>query len=471
MKVANEKYPLRADSPLVQKIIVFLPIGVLTLSTLATMNSLNNLLNMRLTEINLASIYAIMATLMSLSNTIAGPIGGKLSDTFGRKKTALIGLALMAAANLVIGSVRNAAALMVAYVIFGLAYGTVFPLSSAMVADVMDKDDVPAYIGYAQGLMSFGSIVIPIFTGWLTKLFPAGTAINSLLIFSVISWFLILFLFPDMGGNELTDKKSAGFDWTGLALMFLFVAPLTIGLTLGGKNIPWFSLPSIALYLCSIICLVLFIKHIKTTENAIIDPALFKIKGFIPVNLIAMLTFPTVALIGSYLIKYAQDVLKFTAAQTGSWSIRRFVPVILSPLIGFWLSKTAKKSRGYRVALIFGGFVEILSVALLFFCLKEGTPGWLILLSLCLFQAGAAFENSPVKALIASSMPINMRGSGLAIQSYISSCISTIYIAIAGVFYNSMDFTSAMVCMIIVALVCLVIRQLIAFSKLKDLNV
>lgn len=123
------------------------------------------------------------------------------------------------------------------------------------------------------------------------------------------------------------------------------------------------------------------------------------------------------------------------------------------------------------MALILGGFVEVLSVAMLFFCLKPGTQGWMILLSLCLFQAGAAFENSPGKALMASTIPQEMRGSGLAIQAYAMSCVSTIYTAIAGVLYNSMEFTSSIVWMIAIALVCLCIRQVIAFTKLNDLQV
>ncbi|WP_434310306.1 MFS transporter [Hominifimenecus sp. rT4P-3] len=465
----KKSYPLKADSPLVQKILVFLPIGILTMSMIAMNNSMKNLLNFRLEEVNMPGIYAIMTTLLSLSTTIAGPIGGKLSDVLGRKKTALIGVGLYAIATFLLGTVPNVAVMLAAYVVLGLAFGTVNPLSSSMVADVMDKDDVPAFIGYAQGLMSFGSIIIPYFSGWLSGMFAAGTAINSLLIFSILSWVAILALYPDMKTAE-GEKKHDRFDWAGLALMFFFVAPLSIGLTLGGKQIPWLSIWSLLLYLCAVICLCLFVRRMKTAENALINIKMFSIKGFIPVILIVMLSNPTVTLIGSYLIKYAQGVLGFTAAQTGAWSVRRFVPVILSPLIGYWLSKSLNKNKNYKIALVVGGFVEILSVALLFLCLKEGTPGWLILLSLCLFQGGAAFENSPTKALVASSMPIDMRGSGLAIQNYSATCVATIYTAVAGVLYNSLDFTTAMVWMIGIALVCLCLRQIIAFTKLNDLN-
>ncbi len=465
----KKRYPLQADSPLVQKILVFLPIGILTMSMIAMNNSVKNLLNFRLEEINLPGLYAIMTTVLSLCTTIAGPIGGKLSDVLGRKKTALIGVGLYAFATFLLGSVPNAAVLLGAYVLLGLAFGTVNPLSSSMVADVMDKKDVPAYIGYAQALMSFGSIIIPYFSGWLSGLFAAGTAINSLLIFSILSWVAILALYPDMEKAE-GEKKHANFDWIGLAEMFFFVTPLSVGLTLGGEQIPWLSVWSLFLYLVALVSLCLFIKRMKTTENALINVKMFSIKGFIPVILIVMLSNPTVTLIGSYLIRFAQVELGFTAAQTGAWSVRRIVPVVLSPLIGFWLSKSLNKNKNYKVALILGGFVEILSVALLFFCLGEGTPGWMILLSLCLFQGGAAFENSPTKALVASSMPIHMRGSGLAIQSYASTCVSTIYTAIAGVLYNSMPFSTAIVWMIGIALVCLCLRQVIAFTKLNDLN-
>lgn len=466
----KRSYPLKADSPLVQKIMVFLPIGILTLSMIAMNTSIKNLLTARLEEVNLAGIYAIMTTLLSLCTTIAGPIGGKMSDTLGRKKTALIGLGFYAAATFFLGTASSVSVLIIAYIVLGLAYGTVNPLSSSMVADVMDKEDVPAYIGYAQSLMSLGSIIIPYFSGWLSGVFAAGTAINSLLIFSILSWVLILVLYPDMQ----TQKESAkyqNFDWAGLAMMFFCVAPFSIGLTLGGAQIEWLSVWFIGLMAVSVICLYLFIRHITTKENALIDIRMFSVQGFVPVILIVMLSNPTVTLIGSYLIRYAQTALGFTAAQTGAWSVRRFVPVIMSPIIGTWLSKSLNKSRNYRRALILGGFIEIVSVAMLFLCLGEGTPAWMILLSLCLFQGGAAFENSPTKALVASTMPIEMRGSGLAIQAYSSTCMGTIYTAIAGVLYNSMEFSNAMVWMIGIALVCLCIRQAIAFTRLNNLNV
>ena len=76
-------------------------------------------------------------------------------------------------------------------------------------------------------------------------------------------------------------------------------------------------------------------KRKKTAVKAMIDVKMFSVKGFIPVILIVMLSNPTVTLIGSYLIRYAQAELGFTAAQTGAWSVRRIVPVVLSPLIGF----------------------------------------------------------------------------------------------------------------------------------------
>lgn len=470
----NEKvkktYPLKADSPLVQKIMVFLPIGILALSMLAMNNSIGNLLNPRLEEINQVGLYAILATILNLCTTIAGPIGGKLSDTLGRKKTALIGVGLYAVATFVLANIPSPVAIILAYIVLGLSFGTVNPLSSAMVADVMDNKDVPAYISYSQALMSLGNIILPYFTGWLSGILAPGAAMNSLLIFSILSWVVILFMYPDMK-KENTAVQKEKFDWVGLVLMFFCVGPLSIGLTLGGKQIPWLSVWSLLIYACSIICLILFVRHIKTKENALINVKLFSVKGFVPVVMITIFSAPTITLIAAYLIRYSQAVLGFTAAQTGAWGIRRAVPVILSPIIGIWLSRSVKKSRNYKVALILGGFVEVLSVAMLFFCLKPGTQGWMILLSLCLFQAGAAFENSPGKALMASTIPQEMRGSGLAIQAYAMSCVSTIYTAIAGVLYNSMEFTSSIVWMIAIALVCLCIRQVIAFTKLNDLQV
>jgi len=472
MNNSDKKFPLQENVPLMQKIIVFLPIAILTMSLIAMNNSVTNLLNPRLKEINLPGIYAIMTTLLTLTSTIAGPIGGKLSDVLGRKKTALIGVGIYALGMFVLGSIPNVAVLIVAYSMMGLAFGTINPLSSAMVADVMDKRDVPAYIGFSQGLMSFGAIIIPYFSGWISGIFAAGTAIKSLLIFATLSWVAILLLYPDKKNIEGSEEiKYKSFDWIGLAMMFFFVAPLSIGLTLGGKSIPWMSVWSLLLYACSIISLFLFIRRMKTKENALIDIRLFDVKGYVAIILITTLTMPTVTLIGSYLIRYSQNVLGFTAAQTGAWSVRRFVPVILSPLIGLWLSKSIKKVQSYRLALVGGGFVSIASVAMLFFCLAEGTPGWMILLALCLFQGGTAFENAPSKALVASALPIDLRGSGLALNSYVNSVLSTIYAAIAAMFYNAMDFTNAVVWMIIVALFCLIVREIIAITKLKDLNV
>ena len=463
MEKNNSKtYPLPVDSKVFQKFLVFLPAGTLTLSMVAMNTSIKNLINLRLEDINLPGLYAILTVILTLCTTIAGPIGGKLSDVLGRKKTALIGLALYALATFAIGTATSSAILIVAYVILGLSYGTVNPLSSAMIADVLDKKDVPGYIGTAQSLMSLGGIIIPYFSGWLSDIFQSGTAILSLLIFSIASWLAILLLFPDLKKND--KKIKANFDWAGLALMFFFVAPLSIGLTLGGEQFAWISFPSIAIFAVSLLCLIFFIRHIKTKDNALIDIRLFKIKSYVPIILVVMLCNPTVQLIGSYLIRYSQTIIGYTAAQTASWSIRRIFPVILAPIIGVWLSKRAK----YKRAFVIGGVIEIISVGLLAVFLNDSTPGWVILASLCLFQAGTAFENTPSKAMVANAMPADMRGSGLAIMSYASTSVSTICVAIYGVLYNSMEFNDAVKWMIYIALACLIIRQIIAMRYVSD---
>ncbi len=465
----KKEYPLSASASLWQKILVFLPVGVLTLSTLAMNTSLKNLMSPRVEEIGLGTFYAILSTVLGVCSTIAGPIGGKISDTIGRKKTAIIGTGIFALGSLMVGTGTTLSFLMIGFILTGLAFGMVNPLSSSMIADVMDKGDVPAFIGYAQGLMSLGSILIPFLTGWLAEKFTPGVGIRSLLVFAVISLLAVFLLYPDI--KTESSGKYEKFDWVGLTLMALCIGPLSIALTLAGKSFGWFSAWSFLLFGIAILCGVLFVRHIRKAENALIDVSMFQVKGFPQAILLGLFSMPTVTLIGGYLIRYAQMELGFSAAVTGAWSARRIVPIILSPVIGTWLAKSVNKNKSYKFALVFGGIVNIVAVALILFSVRPGAPSGLIFASLCLFQGGAAFENSPLKALIASSMPANMRGSGLAIQEYSNSCMSSLYGAVCGLIYNSMAFPQAITVMIAIALGSLVIREIIAITKIHDLNV
>lgn len=113
--------------------------------------------------------YSSAAGLLAVAG-VAGAIGklilGPLSDVVGRLKVMMLCGLLIAAGALGFAYVRGFVVLIFFTAIFGVGYGTIWPVFAASARDLFSKDYAGSIVGLWTLYHGLGSIVAPVFAGW-----------------------------------------------------------------------------------------------------------------------------------------------------------------------------------------------------------------------------------------------------------------------------------------------------------------
>lgn len=113
----------------------------------------------------------LVAALFGIMQFFAAPLLGELSDAYGRKRLLTIGVAILAAAQLMFGfavSIGSLALLLFSRVVAGLA-GANFSIAQASIADVSKPEDRAKNFGLIGAAFGIGFILGPLLGGWISE--------------------------------------------------------------------------------------------------------------------------------------------------------------------------------------------------------------------------------------------------------------------------------------------------------------
>ncbi|WP_390408561.1 MFS transporter [Lacticaseibacillus jixiensis] len=231
-----------------------------------------------------ATDMGVMSSLYALTQFVASPIIGRLSDRIGRKPILVGGLVLFAISEVLFALTNHLYMFDISRIIGGLSAGMFVPTAQALAADVTDHKQRAKVIGWLSASLSGGLILGPglggILAGYGYKV-PFWVAAA----FGVLSMLATIFLLPNdrkLGlHKEVANTQTAATDWRsvlGGPMLMLFVMILVSSFGLQGfesiysifvNEVFKFSLADIALVLTlngviSLIIQVLFFDRLIT---------------------------------------------------------------------------------------------------------------------------------------------------------------------------------------------------------------
>jgi len=113
--------------------------------------------------------YSSAAGLLAVAG-VAGAIGklvlGPISDLVGRVKVMMLCGVLIAAGGLGFAYARELVVLILFTAVFGIGYGTIWPVFAASARDLFSKEYAGSIVGLWTVYHGLGSIVAPVFAGW-----------------------------------------------------------------------------------------------------------------------------------------------------------------------------------------------------------------------------------------------------------------------------------------------------------------
>ena len=263
--------------------------------------------------------YSWVFTAYMLTSTVTVPLYGKLGDVYGRKNLFLFAIVVFLIGSALCGAATDMTQLVVFRAIQGIGAGGLFPLSLAVIGNIVPPRDRGRWQGLIGAVFAASSIIGPAVGGFIVD--------NT-------SWRWIFLVNLPVGGLALVvilitmprraPQTDHAIDWLGAGVLAGGTGALLLGLVWGGKSYPWTSGHVIGvLVLAGVLLLAFWIVERRAGE-----PILpFRIlRNPIVAGSVACMALVGMAMFGtiSYVPLFVQGVIGTSATSSG---------VVLTPLM------------------------------------------------------------------------------------------------------------------------------------------
>jgi EmrB/QacA subfamily drug resistance transporter len=353
--------------------------------------------------------------------------GGRIADSFGRRRAFLAGLAVFTAASVGAGLASSAGLLIAARVVQGAGAALMTPPTLAIIsASFSDPRERATAIGvwaatfaaaFSIGPVAGGVIVDHVHWSWVFMVnVPVG----------VIGLILGARVIPE--SREPGAERS--LDARGLVTSIVALTSLVYAL-LRANELGWGSPVIVGLLAVAAAGLVAFVLIERRVAAPMIDLSLFRIPAFTGANvLIGIVTLATFGVL-FYTSLYLQEVLGFSAVRTGA----TFLPwvgliVLLAPLGG-------KLAERIPVHLLIGAGVALMGVALLLFAGLDERSTFTDMLPALLIGGLGGSLTTQLSTVVIDAVPVEKSGVASGIHNTFRETGGALGIAIIGAVFAS----------------------------------
>ena len=317
-----------------------------------------------ITDLGGFSQYTWVFTSYIITETVALPLTGKLSDMYGRKWFFVVGMAIFVLGSFLSGISQSMMQLILFRGLQGIGFGVMSALGFIVVADIFPPEERGKYGGLMAGVFGLSTIIGPTLGGYLTDALSWRWCFFITIPVGVIIILLFIFLFPQIR----TGQTKHPVDYYGVITMALFITPLIIALTWGGIDYAWDSPVILGLFAFAAAMFAAFILAELRAEEPVIPLGLLK-NRVVGVSagvsfLMGGAFFPAV----TFVPLYFQGVLGATATASGGF----LTPMMLSAALGSFVSGQLLSRAGghYRLQASIGFVISVVG----FYLLSRMTP-------------------------------------------------------------------------------------------------
>ncbi len=359
-----------------------------------------------------------------LSMCVMLPTAGWLAEKWGYKRIYIIGMAAFTLGSLLCYMSMNLEQLIAARVVEGFGSGIVQSLGLAIIIRNFDVKSRTLALGL-WGVASAAAVSMgPFLGGELLKNFGWNSlfAVNVPIgVLNIIGAIIIM--------REVRDSNAGKFNLWGMLLTGLWAPMLVVGLAMGvslgdGWLYGWDSPFVISMLLGSVVMGIGFVVFNRRSSSPVIDFSIFRDRTF-SLSIIALGCLGFGFYGGNYLLPlYLEHSLSYSAIVVGGL----YLPVgILQGALAPLSAVIAKRTGEWILVIIgFSLFVAYLALSAFY---GEGTPYWLILLTVYMRGVGLGLAFTPLNALAVRSLSHEQMTSASGISNTIKQVSGSLGIA------------------------------------------
>ena len=263
-----------------------------------------------------------------IATAIMTPLSGWLSLKIGRKPMFLMSISAFTVASMACGVAQNLPEMVIFRLIQGLAGASVMPLSQTVMLDIFPMSQIPQVMSIWSAAVILGPIFGPWIGGWLTENLDWRWVFFINLPIGILS-FLGIYMFMEGGGGG----RQRPFDFLGFGALVTFVGGLQL-MTDRGPSQDWFSSREIWIYaVVAVVGFWVFVVQTMTAEHPFFHRDLAKDRNYVLATIFgfftAALLFSTTALLPTFM----QNLLGYSALQSGEASMPRGVGSLMAFLL------------------------------------------------------------------------------------------------------------------------------------------
>ena len=274
-----------------------------------------------------------VATSYIVANVIVIPMTSWLAGRFGRRRYFVGSILLFTTASFLCGAARSLPELVAFRVIQGLGGGALLAVGQSVLIEIFP----PQQQGTGQAIFGVGAMLGPslgpTLGGWIADVWSWPWIFYVNVPLGIAAALLCWTYLPTPRAG--TQRRSAGIDWPGIALLVIGIASLQILLENGHKQ-DWFESDVIvALAVASALAIALFVWHELRTEHPVVDLRVFRHRA-----LVVGCTYGVAMGIGLYgsvflFPLFTQQVLHFTSWQSGMAILPSSIATVITmPIAG-----------------------------------------------------------------------------------------------------------------------------------------
>ncbi len=375
-----------------------------------------------LSQTNLTWVADAYALVLASLLLVAGAAG----DRFGRRGALLVGIVIFGAGSLLSALADSGGQLIAFRALTGIGGALIMPGTLSTITSIYPPEERARAVGIWAGFAGAGGTLGMLGAGWMLGQYSWHSIFYVTAAVAAVTFFAILAFVPNTKSTE-----HVGLDPLGTLFSAAGIGALVLGIIEGPMR-GWSDPLTVTALVAGVVFSVAFILWELRVEHPLLDPRLFRYRGFATGSASLLLLF--VAMFGLFLVilQYLQLLMGYSALKSAVALLpMTFLMIPISAL-------AAPLSMRFGQKLVGGSGLAIGAVGIAAFSTLTENSGYApLLVAQLILGVGMGLAMTPATNAIVSSLPASKQGVASAVNDTTREIGTALGIALMGSMFNS----------------------------------